>query len=202
MNNFLAHILVVDDDDGIRSLVKKFLNENNYLVTTADSAEDASDKIKIIKFDLIVLDIMMPGKNGLEFIDENKINQWIQFKKFKDAMEDMSQLNPAGIMIFISELYKITSSLLKSPFPKQFDKLPIYSRIKVVQTQIIKCHFYAANKQNEKLNQSLDELYLEYNILLKRIISMAEENKIQLDSFRLDQPNFQDSKMKPAFSRK
>ncbi len=74
MDNFLAHILVVDDDDGIRSLVKKFLNENNYLVTTADSAEDASEKIKIIKFDLIVLDIMMPGKNGLEFIDENKKN--------------------------------------------------------------------------------------------------------------------------------
>ena len=72
MDNFLAHILVVDDDDGIRSLVKKFLNENNYLVTTADSAEDASNKIKIIKFDLIVLDIMMPGKNGLEFIEENK----------------------------------------------------------------------------------------------------------------------------------
>ena len=74
MDNFLAHILVVDDDDGIRSLVKKFLNENNYLITTADSAEDASDKIKIIKFDLIVLDIMMPGKNGLEFIEENKKN--------------------------------------------------------------------------------------------------------------------------------
>ena len=137
-----------------------------------------------------------------KFIDENEINHWIQFKKFKDAMEDMSKLNPAGIMTFITELYKITSSLLKSPFPKQFDKLPIYSRIKVVQTQIIKCHFYAANKQNEKLNQSLDKLYLEYNVLLRRIISMAEENKIQLDSFRLDQPNFQDSKMKPAFSRK
>ena len=74
MDNFLAHVLVVDDDDGIRSLVKKFLNENNYLVTTADSAEDASEKIKIIKFDLIVLDIMMPGKNGLEFIEENKKN--------------------------------------------------------------------------------------------------------------------------------
>ena len=74
MDNFLAHILVVDDDDGIRSLVKKFLNENNYLVTTANSAEDATEKIKIIKFDLIVLDIMMPGKNGLEFIEENKKN--------------------------------------------------------------------------------------------------------------------------------
>jgi len=74
MDNFLAHILVVDDDDGIRSLVKKFLNENNYLVTTSKSAEDTSEKIKIIKFDLIVLDIMMPGKNGLEFIEENKKN--------------------------------------------------------------------------------------------------------------------------------
>ena len=72
MDNFIAHILVVDDDDGIRSLVKKYLNENNYLVTTAENAEDATNKIKIIKFDLIILDIMMPGKNGLEFIAENK----------------------------------------------------------------------------------------------------------------------------------
>ena len=72
MDKFIAHILVVDDDDGIRSLVKKYLNENNFLVTTANSAEDASEKIKIIKFDLIILDIMMPGKNGLEFINENK----------------------------------------------------------------------------------------------------------------------------------
>jgi len=72
MDNFLAHILVVDDDDGIRSLVKKYLNENNYLVTTASNAESAAEKIKFIIFDLIILDIMMPGKNGLEFIQENK----------------------------------------------------------------------------------------------------------------------------------
>ncbi len=72
MDNFKAHILVVDDDDGIRSLVKKYLNEKNYLVTTANNAEDASEKINLIKFDLIILDIMMPGKNGLEFIQENK----------------------------------------------------------------------------------------------------------------------------------
>ena len=72
MDNFITHILVVDDDDGIRSLVKKYLNENNYLVTTASSAEDASEKIKIIKFDMIILDIMMPGKSGLDFIKENK----------------------------------------------------------------------------------------------------------------------------------
>ena len=74
MDNFIAHILVVDDDEGIRSLVKKYLNENNFLVSTADSAESASKKIEIIKFDLIILDIMMPGKSGLEFIKENKKN--------------------------------------------------------------------------------------------------------------------------------
>ena len=72
MDKFIAHILVVDDDEGIRSLVKKYLNENKYLVTTAISAEDASEKIKIIKFDLIILDIMMPGKSGLEFLNEHK----------------------------------------------------------------------------------------------------------------------------------
>ena len=63
---------MVDDDDGIRNLVKQYLNENNFLVTTAISAEDAVQKINLIKFDLIVLDIMMPGKNGLEFTIENK----------------------------------------------------------------------------------------------------------------------------------
>ena len=72
MDKLIAHILVVDDDDGIRSLVKKYLIENSFLVSTAENAEDAFEKIKLIKFDLIILDIMMPGKNGLEFIQENK----------------------------------------------------------------------------------------------------------------------------------
>ena len=72
MDKFVGHILVVDDDEGIRLLVKKYLNENNYLVTTADTAENADQKIRLIKFDLIILDIMMPGKSGLEFIKENK----------------------------------------------------------------------------------------------------------------------------------
>ena len=72
MENYKAHILVVDDDDGIRELVKQFLNQNNYLVTTAKNSEDALKKVKIVKFDLIVLDIMMPGKSGLEFTLENK----------------------------------------------------------------------------------------------------------------------------------
>ena len=72
MEKFKAHILVVDDDDRIRDLVKQYLNENNYFVSTAISAEDAQEKVNIVKFDLIVLDIMMPGKSGLDFTKENK----------------------------------------------------------------------------------------------------------------------------------
>ena len=72
MRKFEAHILVVDDDDGIRDLVKKYLSEKDFLITTAKNAEDAQDKISTIKFDLIVLDIMMPGQSGLDFISSNK----------------------------------------------------------------------------------------------------------------------------------
>ena len=72
MDKISAHILVVDDDEGIRSLVKRYLNENNFLVTTAKNAEDATEKIEVINFDMIILDIMMPGKSGLQFIHDNK----------------------------------------------------------------------------------------------------------------------------------
>ena len=72
MDKFLAHILIVDDDDRIRILVKQYLQDNNYLVTTAKDAFDAKNKIDLIKFDLIVLDIMMPKKSGLELTAELK----------------------------------------------------------------------------------------------------------------------------------
>ena len=72
MNKIEGHILIVDDDDGIRDLVKQYLLENNFLISTAINAEDAKKKTDLVKFDLIVLDIMMPGKSGLEFIKENK----------------------------------------------------------------------------------------------------------------------------------
>ena len=72
MDKYLAHILVIDDDDRIRELVKQYLLENKYLVTTAKDAFDAKNKIEIIKFDLIVLDIMMPKKSGLELTSEIK----------------------------------------------------------------------------------------------------------------------------------
>ncbi len=72
MKEFDSHILVVDDDKGIRELVKEYLDQNNFITSTAQNAEDAKEKTKLIKFDLIILDIMMPGKSGLEFLKENK----------------------------------------------------------------------------------------------------------------------------------
>ena len=72
MNNFDTHILVVDDDEEIRELVKEYLKKNKYLVTTAKDAEDAQNKVRFVKFDLIILDIMMPGKSGLEFTRDNR----------------------------------------------------------------------------------------------------------------------------------
>ena len=68
----LNHILVVDDDDRIRNLLKEYLNENNFLVSTARNSEEAKTKLNHFKFDLIVLDVMMPGQSGYELTKEIK----------------------------------------------------------------------------------------------------------------------------------
>ena len=72
MKEFESHILVVDDDKAIRELVKEYLNQNNFITSTAKDSEDAEEKIKLIKFDLIILDIMMPGQSGLDFLKKHK----------------------------------------------------------------------------------------------------------------------------------
>jgi len=74
MNKNIFHILVVDDDDRIRELVKEYLEENHFLVTTAKDALDAKKKIEMVKFDILILDIMMPGESGLSLTKEIKKN--------------------------------------------------------------------------------------------------------------------------------
>ena len=66
MENNKNHILIVDDDDRIRDLLKDYLTENSYVVTTAENASQAKDKLNYFKFDIIILDVMMPGQNGYE----------------------------------------------------------------------------------------------------------------------------------------
>ena len=68
------HILVVDDDNRIRNLLKDYLSENNYIVSTAEDGDDAKKKLNYLKFDIIILDVMMPGQNGYEITKEIKKN--------------------------------------------------------------------------------------------------------------------------------
>ena len=75
MNKNIFHALVVDDDDRIRELVKEYLEEKNFLVTTARDSLDAKKKLEILKFDILVLDIMMPGESGLSLTKEVKKNK-------------------------------------------------------------------------------------------------------------------------------
>ena len=68
------HILIVDDDDRIRNLLKDYLSDNNYIVSTAENAEQAKKRITYLKFDIIILDVMMPGQNGYELTKDIKKN--------------------------------------------------------------------------------------------------------------------------------
>ena len=74
MENKSTHILIVDDDDRIRSLLKDYLTENKYIVSTAENADKAKEKLGFLKFDIIILDVMMPGQNGYELTKEIKRN--------------------------------------------------------------------------------------------------------------------------------
>ena len=66
------HILVVDDDDKIRSLIKQYLIEKGFLISTAENAENAKKIIEIFNFNLIILDVMMPGQSGYDLTKELK----------------------------------------------------------------------------------------------------------------------------------
>ena len=155
MNNFIAHILVVDDDDGIRSLVKQYLNENNFLVTTSNSAENAEEKITIIKFDLIVLDVMMTGKNGLEFIKDNKskIDTPIILLTAKGEAED----RVGGLEIGADDY-----------LPKPFEPKELILRIKNILNK--------TKKNNQKRIIEFNDIKIDLNKLL--IVKNQNEFKI------------------------
>ena len=74
MDKNQIHILVVDDDDRIRNLIKEYLTDNNYIVTTAFDSLSAKIKIDQFRFDIIVLDVMMPGQSGFDLTKEIKKN--------------------------------------------------------------------------------------------------------------------------------
>jgi two-component system phosphate regulon response regulator OmpR len=157
MNNFIAHILVVDDDDGIRSLVKQYLNKNNFLVTTSNSAENAEEKVLIIKFDLIVLDVMMAGKGGLEFIKDNKskIDTPVILLTAKGEAED----RVGGLEIGADDY-----------LPKPFEPKELILRIKNILSKTIK------NKQIRIVE--FDNIKIDLN----KLLVLKNENEFKINN--------------------
>jgi two-component system phosphate regulon response regulator OmpR len=155
MNDFMAHILIVDDDDGIRSLVKRYLNENNFLVTTSSRAENAEEKLSLIKFDLIILDIMMNGKSGLDFIKDNKlkINTPIILLTAKGEAEDRI----GGLEIGADDY-----------LPKPFDPKELTLRIKNILNK--------TKKNDQKRVIEFDNIKIDLNKLL--VVKNEKEFKI------------------------
>ena len=211
MDKLIAHILVVDDDDGIRELVKKYLNENNFLVTTADSAESASEKTNLVKFDLIILDIMMPGKNGLEFINEhkNKINTPIILLTAKGETSERVEGLEIGADDYLSKpfepkelLLRIKNILKKTVFIEQ-KRIIEFENIKIDLNKLL----IIKNKNEYKINNT-EKIILEKMInnpgkIFKRenigkLIELDKERSIDVIITRLRKKIELDPK-KPKF---
>ena len=182
MDKFLAHILVVDDDEGIRSLVKKYLNENNFLVTTAKNAEDATEKIEIINFDLIILDIMMPGKSGLQFIKDNmnKILTPIILLTAKGTANERVEGLETGADDYLPkpfeprELLLRIKNILKKTKDKNLRKVVQFSNIEIDLNKLI----ILKNKEEFKIN-------ITEKIILEKMINNPGKTFSRIDIGKL-----------------
>ena len=115
MENNKLHILVVDDDDRIRTLLKEYLNEKNYVVSTAENSEEAKKKLDYLKFDIIILDVMMPGQSGYELTKEvkKKINVPIILLTAKGEVENRIKGLELGADDYIGKPFEPKELLLR-----------------------------------------------------------------------------------------
>ena len=115
MGKIRYHILVVDDDDRIRELVQEYLNENGFITSTGNSAEEAKIKLRYFKFDLIILDVMMPGKNGCELAKEIKkfVNIPIIFLTAKSEVESRIEGLELGADDYLGKPFEPKELLLR-----------------------------------------------------------------------------------------
>ena len=114
MDNRL-HILIVDDDNRIRDLLKDFLSQNNYIVSTSENAENAKEKLKYFKFDILILDVMMPGQNGYDLAKEikSKIDIPIILLTAKGEAEDRIRGLEIGVEDYLGKPFEPKELLLR-----------------------------------------------------------------------------------------
>ena len=164
----IFHILVVDDDDKIRNLVKKYLEENQFLVTTAEDAINAKKKLEIVKFDLLILDIMMPGESGLSLTREIKKN------------------NPTPIILLtargetqdrIKGLELGADDYLGKPFEPKELLLRIKNILNKTRTSALSEEIYIGNalinlkKLNIKINNQINKINPQEKKILEKMLS-------------------------------
>ena len=115
MENNKIHILIVDDDDRIRNLLKDYLSENQYIVSTAENADQAITKLNYFKFDILILDVMMPEKNGYELTKEIKksLKVPIILLTAKGEVEDRIKGLEIGADDYISKPFEPRELLLR-----------------------------------------------------------------------------------------
>tara|TARA_Y100000816_G_C26024168_1_gene535936 strand:+ start:435 stop:1109 length:675 start_codon:yes stop_codon:yes gene_type:complete len=157
------HILVVDDDNRIRDLLKEYLNENKFIVSTSENAENAKVKLEHFKFDLIVLDVMMPGQNGFDFAKEIKKNLKIPiiFLTAKGEVEDRIKGLEIGVDDYISKPFEPKELLLRIK--------NIISKNKVIDLNT-KYTVGAALIDLNKMNIKIDEMNKKINMSEKKIL--------------------------------
>ena len=157
------HILVVDDDNRIRDLLKEYLNENKFIVSTSENAENAKVKLEHFKFDLIVLDVMMPGQNGFDFAKEIKKNLKIPiiFLTAKGEVEDRIKGLEIGVDDYISKPFEPKELLLRIK--------NIISKNKVIDLNT-KYTVGAALIDLNKMNIRIDEMNKKINMSEKKVL--------------------------------
>ena len=166
MDNSKIHILIVDDDDKIRDLLKQYLKGNNFLVSTAINASDAEEKLKIVKFDLAIVDIMMPGKDGLQLTKEirEKIDLPIILLTAKGEAEDRVRGLELGAEDYL---------------PKPFEPKELLLRIKNVIKRIKKDKHIITSIKVGKASINIKKMEI---LKDKKIIKINASEKILLEN--------------------
>ena len=138
MENNKNHILIVDDDDRIRDLLKDYLSENNYIVSTAENANQAKERLEYLKFDIIILDVMMPGQSGYELTKEIKkqINVPIILLTAKGEVENRIKGLELGADDYIGKPFEPKELLLRIKNIIKNKKTNLKSKYKVGSAEI------------------------------------------------------------------
>ena len=152
------HILIVDDDDRIRNLLKDYLSENSYIVSTAENAEQAKERLEYIKFDIIILDVMMPGQNGYELTKQikNQIKVPIILLTAKGEVENRIKGLELGADDYLGKPFEPKELLLRiKNIIKKNIKINLNSKHKIGSAEIdLNKMIVYLNNKSKKINNS------------------------------------------------